>query len=324
MKRAGGLIGFVMALTCAPEAKAQVFFVPIASNAGAISPSRGLTYGSQRHSATVSGYVRKTFYFVGPFFTTSRVTLYYYAPRQVPITPANDELAGVDLDVVKPAKTPASRPEVIPEVPEPDLPGVDVSVPRRPVRPGEAEPAKKPEAEPPARKAAASPPGPPKKEPADESTRLVQLGVTAFAHQEHGLAALRFQQAVAADPLAAKAQFLLGQALFALGKYHEAVAAIEAGMRLKPRWPQAPFRPRRDLYQGHEADLDAQLKRLESAAAEQPNNATFLFLGGYELWFDGRRAEALPLFQRARGITLDPTYLDQFLKAAPPGPVAAK
>jgi len=320
MKCAGGVIGLVMALTCAADARGQVFFsLPL--------DGRGSSVAYQRRVVLVSGYLPGGFlgfpgpsYFVSSAFgaPASRVTIYSHAPREIVAAPKNDELAGVDLDVVKPPRRTAPRAEPVPEGPEPALPGVNVSVPRPPVRPGDAEPAKKPR--PPAPN---PPPMPPREEPRDESGRLLQLGRAAFANQEHGLAALRFQQAATADPLAAPPQFFLGQALFALAKYREAVEAIHAGMRLKAGWPQAPFRPRRDLYQGNEADFDTHLKRLETVVAEQPNNETFLFLLGYQLWFDGRRAEAVPMFRRARDTTADATYLDQFLKAPPPGPLAA-
>jgi hypothetical protein len=165
---------------------------------------------------------------------------------------------------------------------------------------------------------------PPRAEPLDESGRLIARGLAAFAGGEHGLAARHFEQASAADPPAAMPHFLAAQAQFALGKYRDAVASIHAGMRLKDDWPRAAFRPRTELYKGKEEDLDAHLKRLEVVLAKNSENATFLFLLGYQLWFDGRRMEALPLLQRARPGIADPALIDQFLKAGAPGPVAAQ
>jgi hypothetical protein len=49
-----------------------------------------------------------------------------------------------------------------------------------------------------------------------------------------------------------------------------------------------------------------------------------LFLYAYELWFDGRRIEAIPLFRQARLMTADTTFIDRFLAAAAPGPVVQK
>ena len=310
MKCTYGLIGVVITLSCAAEAHAQVIFFPLSVNVGPWGFNRGPGFVYQRRGVLV----------LGPL--TGRVTIRTYEPRRVVVAPVDNEVAGVDLDLVRPAKTEASRPERVPVGPEAPLPGVDVSVPRRPVRPGDAGPERK--AEPPAKRPAPKAPEPPREEPRDESGRLLQLGRAAFGGGEYGLAAQHFQQAAAADALAPTPQFMLAQALFALGKYRQAVAAIHTGMALMPGWPEAPFRPRRDLYLGKEDELDAHLQRLEKVVTEQPNNATFLFLLGYELWFDGRRAEALPWFQRARANAADPIYLDPFLKAPPPGPVAVK
>jgi hypothetical protein len=306
MRFARGLTGLVVMLTWATDLSAQVVLYPVPYG-GSYIVGPGLGVFSPRRGVVISR-----------FLPASRVTVYYHAPRPVVLAPLSDELAGVDLDEVKPPRPTVARAELVPEPLEPALPGREVSVPRRPIRPDDAEPARKPRPEPPAAPKAV----PPKEEPLDESGRLVQLGLAAFAQKEHGLAAQRFQQAAAADPQAAKPHFLLAQALFALGKYREAADAIHSGMRLKPGWPHAPFRPRRDLYQGNEDDLDTHVRRLENVAAEHPDNARFLFLLGYELWFDGRRAEAVPLFQRARVRAGDSTYLDEFLKAAPAGPVA--
>ena len=37
----------------------------------------------------------------------------------------------------------------------------------------------------------------------------------------------------------------------------------------------------------------------------------------YQLWFDGRRPEAVARFRLAREVTADRTFIDQFLAAAP-------
>jgi thioredoxin-like negative regulator of GroEL len=157
-----------------------------------------------------------------------------------------------------------------------------------------------------------------------ESALLIGEGQRAFADQEYGLAAQRFHQAAVADRKSAKARFLLGQALFALGKYREAVAAIHEGMDLDLNWPRNAFRPRIDLYKGIEADFTAHLKDLEDALAGSPDNRFLLFLDAYQLWLDGRPMEAVVLFRRARAVTVDTSYIDRFLRAAMEGKVAAR
>jgi Tfp pilus assembly protein PilF len=109
--------------------------------------------------------------------------------------------------------------------------------------------------------------------------------------------------------------FLRAEAEFALGKHRLAARSIEAGLRLKPEWPGVKtFRPRRDLYKGQEDEFDAHLRRLGDATQEQPSEGNLLFLYGYQLWFDGRPAEAAAYFERARAVAAAPTYIDRFLK----------
>jgi hypothetical protein len=298
MRRGSGLLGLLVTFFFVADAQAQILVFPLVSRGVLIYPRPRLLVSSTTY-----------------LFPTTRVTI-YTPPAQIRLAPRDDDLAGVDLDVVKPQNQQRRVPEQVPSPPEPALPGVDVSVPRPRVLPGE-QPAK-PEPAP------RPPPPQPREEPRDETTRLLDLGRAAFAHQEYGLAALRFQQAAAAKPREPLPHFLLAEALFALGKYRDAVAAIHAGMALKPGWPQTLFRPRRELYQNNEAERDVQLGRLEAAVTDLPNSDPLLFLLGYVLWFDGRRAEALPILRRARDLTADPTYLDQFLKAPAADPVAAR
>jgi hypothetical protein len=71
------------------------------------------------------------------------------------------------------------------------------------------------------------------------------------------------------------------------------------------------------------AEFDAHLKRLEEALAKHPDDPTLLFLYAHQLWFDGRQAEARPLFRRAARFVTAPFLIDLFLLGQP-GPVARK
>ena len=167
-------------------------------------------------------------------------------------------------------------------------------------------------------------PGPPQPEanPVAESARLVGLGKTAFAEQQYGLAAERFLQASQLKPNDALPHFLHAQALLALGKYLNAVDAINSGMGLQPDWPLKRFQPL-ELYGQHVAAYPEHLRRLEDTLAKHPNDAALLFLSAYQLWFDGRKDEARVLFQRARPGVPDPSIVDRFLQAKPAAPVAS-
>jgi hypothetical protein len=298
---------------------------------------RRLTIGGYLHNGGVlyysgSGVPALPVYPYGVF--NNRVNVQVVVPPPAPAPsrflgagrPVDDDIAGVDLDLV-----PLKRP---PPEPKPgdggklfQMPGVDVSVPKKPVRPEDVAPPKPPEPKPPEPKPPEpkkAEPKPPKDLPIDEAARLVELGRRAFAEQEYGLAALRFRQAVGLEPVRGRARFLLAHAQFAMGKYREAVASIETGMKGQPDWPKAAFRPRIELYKGDEALFDDHLQRLKQVVDRDAKNPVYVFLYAYQLWFDGRRAEAVPLFQKARAWVADPSAIDAFLRAAPPGILASR
>jgi hypothetical protein len=155
----------------------------------------------------------------------------------------------------------------------------------------------------------------PEDNPKDEHARLVKLGMEAFAAQQYGRGAERFRRALAVDDRA-NVHFLLAQAEFALGKYFEALDAIAAGLKLDPNWPASPFRPQ-TLYGPDGADFTEQLQRLQTSLSRHPDDPVLLFLYAYQLWFDGRRNEALPLFQRAAAVSPDKAAIERFFQAKP-------
>src|SRR5262249_5918783 len=160
----------------------------------------------------------------------------------------------------------------------------------------------------------------PEADPKAENARQIALGKTAFANQEYGRAVNRFRQAIAAAPDEPLAHFLLAQTFFEMGKYVEAVEAIEHGLQLRPDWPRERFAPL-ELYEPNVALYPDQLRRLEETLAQHPDDPVLLFLYGYQLWFDGRKDEARTLFQQAASRVPDRRFLDRFLQALPGPPI---
>jgi hypothetical protein len=331
MKYARECLALLALLGGVRAAPAQFFFSAPYAGGFAIGVSR---HGRHGHlSAYLSGgygyvspYYDPSFYY--PPLGVSRVTvLQVYNPPTVVIAPPP-----VVREPDRPAPRPPQRPppeEVQP--PQPKPPG-EAAGGFRPVRPDDrarppeppAKPAPKPP-EPPKDKPKEKPPQLshpplPENDPRAEGSRLTALGRTAFAAAEYGRAALRFGQATRANPDDAGAHFLLAQAEFALGKYDQAVEAIQAGMRLEPDWPTAAFRPV-TLYDGNVADLPEHLRRLDEALAAHPDDPVLLFLYAYQLWFDGRQDEARPLFQWAAAVAPDKGFSERFLLARPDKPV---
>jgi len=165
-------------------------------------------------------------------------------------------------------------------------------------------------------------PGPPVTavDPRTMSSLLVDSGKAALQARQYSRAERSFRRATEALAHDAHAYFLLAQARFALGKYAEAVDAIQAGMRLQPDWPNFPFRLR-ELYGADPNDFSDHLKRLANALEKNPNDGLLVFLYAYELWFDNHKDEARIFFQRAKALATDPSFSDRFLQAKTDGPV---
>lgn len=282
----------------------------------------GLTLGGFRSGGYLFGPPVYPFYPV-----VNRVTvLYYVSPPPVVMLPPPDPLDFLPPDilprnrVIAPPAPPADRGEPPPVPPPPPervkppparkeapKPPPKKEVPPAPPKEGKAKP--KPRPRPPVPEA-----------PLPENEQLLEKGREAFAMMEYGRAAERFRQSIARAPKVPLAYFLLAQALLALGKYDEAVDAIQDGMALRPDWPASGFRPLA-LYGLNPAEYPDHLRRLEAAVARHPKDPDLLFLYAYQLWFDGRKEEARLLFQRALPRAAKPEIIDRFLRAMPAAPV---
>ncbi len=302
------------------ETRAQFIFGPPIGGLGPISVN-GFGFGHGRHKIDVffggpfnSGYYAP--YSNWPVYGNAVTVVTVIAPppppQQLAVTPA-------ELDVLRQLNMLPRERERDPDRDEP-RPGVRIGPnkgPRNPNPPAPPEKLVPPPKEKPVEKLRDLPlPGPrPAATPRAEHERLVQLGKDAFAVHQYGRAAERFRQAIVADNQAS-AHFLRAQAEFTLGKYFDAVDALNAGLKLDPNWPTAPFHPQA-LYGPDGDDFAEQLQRLQNALARHPDDAVLLFLYAYQLWFDGRRNEALPLFQRAAAVAADRTAIEKFLQARP-------
>jgi hypothetical protein len=153
----------------------------------------------------------------------------------------------------------------------------------------------------------------PAEDPREASARHVDLGKDAFAAGEYGRAAFRFQKAADLAPDQALPHFLLFQSLVALGKYRDAVSAIHAGLALDPTWPATGARLAA-LYGPAKNELVSHLQQLSATGAAHPDDPVLLFLQGVVLWFDGRRDEARPLFEKAAPRVPDRRDIDRFLQ----------
>jgi hypothetical protein len=145
-----------------------------------------------------------------------------------------------------------------------------------------------------------------------DADRLAEAGRKAFTAGQYGRGLELFQRAAEITPNEASAHFLVSQAEFALGKYHEAVTAIVAGMAVRADWPDARFVVR-DLYWKSPEVFDDHLRALRQAVDAFPDNPELLLLLGHQLWFDGKPDEARPLFRKAIALTKAESSAAKFL-----------
>jgi hypothetical protein len=323
------LLSLALTATAAP-AQGIVVYNPYFSNTSVTYTTRvgkHSTLSITTSTPTLHGY---GFGFFGPvprYSYSSSVNIIVYSPQTIVLP--RDPLYGADIDIAPDAQH-RRQPDRDPDaMADPAMPGRDVGD-FRPLEPNNRrraeQPLPPPEPVPPPVPNVNVPPLPrppePEANPVAESTRLIGIGKAAFAEQEYGRAAERFLQASKLAPNEAMPHFLRAQALLAMGKYLEAVDAVNAGLALQPEWPLKRFQPL-ELYGQHVAAYPEDLRRLEDTLAKHPNDAALMFLYAYQLWFDGRKDEARVLFQRARPGVPDAAMVDRFLMAKPPAPVAS-
>jgi hypothetical protein len=305
MKDARRLLALLGLLAGPVPLHAQLFLPP------PIAPAGGFGFTFQKRNVYVSGgfgFYSPVAY--APFYPVNRVTVIAYAPPPPVVVPFGfrpgwGDLAGLEEILRQRQQAPPPEPPEREPRPMPGAPAGGF----RPVREEERARARLPVAP-----APPLPLPPPVPDPKTENARLATVGREAFAAGAYGRAAEFFRRATAAAPGEPLAYFFLAQAYFALGKYHDAVDAIHAGLRLQPDWPHTRFRLR-DLYGAHDAAFLDHLRRVEDALARHPHDPVLLFLYAYQLWFDGRQDEARAVFRRAAAVTPDTGAIERFLPA---------
>jgi Tfp pilus assembly protein PilF len=132
----------------------------------------------------------------------------------------------------------------------------------------------------------------------------VAQGDADFKAGDYAGAARDWQHALVDDPNNAGIMLLLGQALFATGKYDEAAGVLQAGMAALPqdKWGTVVSNYT-DLYPSNTAYTN-QLRALEAAAEKEPNSPALRFLLGYHYGYLGYPKQAI-------------TQLDKTLQLAP-------
>ena len=123
--------------------------------------------------------------------------------------------------------------------------------------------------------------------------RFADAGETAFRAGDYQGAVYAWRHAVLDDPQNPVLVMLLGQALFATGQFDEAAGATQAAMHVLPKdqWGVVVTNFR-ELY-GNVPDYTTQLRALETAVAEKPDNPALRFLAGFHYAYLGYPQQAI-------------------------------
>ena len=125
------------------------------------------------------------------------------------------------------------------------------------------------------------------------SGRFAEKGEAAFKAGDYNGAIYAWKHAVIDDPKNPVLMMMLGQALFAAGRFEEAAGATQMAMHAIPKekWGVVASNYK-DLY-GNAQDYTTQLRALEKAVGEKPNDPAQRFLLGFHYAYLGYPQQAV-------------------------------
>jgi tetratricopeptide (TPR) repeat protein len=153
-------------------------------------------------------------------------------------------------------------------------------------------------------------PKPATKDP--ENARVfAEKGEDSFRTRDYKGAVYAWKHAVIDDPSNGVLLMMLAQGFFATGQYNEAAGATQQAMQVLPKddWGVV-VKNYKELY-GSVQDFTDQLRALEKAIKDKPNDPAMRFLAGFQYAYLGYPKEAVD-------------QLDKGLKAAPRDEMAKK
>ncbi|MSR59295.1 MAG: tetratricopeptide repeat protein [Planctomycetaceae bacterium] len=141
-------------------------------------------------------------------------------------------------------------------------------------------------------------------EAAENARVFAEKGERDFRAGDYKAAAYAWRHAVIDDPQNGVLVMMISQALFATGKYEEAAGAAQAAMQLLPKdqWGVVSTNYK-ELY-GKVQDYTNQLRALEKAVKDKPDDPALRFLAGFHYAYLGYPKEAIE--QLDRGLKVAP------------------
>ena len=141
-------------------------------------------------------------------------------------------------------------------------------------------------------------------------------GVELFRRGRYRQAADAFLLAGESNQGDAVCRIYAGHALFALGRYRQAVQHIRRAMELQPRIVYLSYDMRGDY--DDVSRFDAQLAALKRALDMSPANNDRLFLLGYVLYYGNKRTASYPIFEQAHKLERDDPLITKLMQNAQP------
>jgi tetratricopeptide (TPR) repeat protein len=128
---------------------------------------------------------------------------------------------------------------------------------------------------------------------ADNAKVFAEKGETDFKARDYKSAVYSWKHAALDDPTNGVLVMMLAQAFFATGQYNEAAGAVQDAMRILPKedWGVV-VKNYKELYSNIQ-DFTDQLRALEKAVKEKPNDPALRFLAGFEYAYLGFPKEAV-------------------------------
>jgi tetratricopeptide (TPR) repeat protein len=145
----------------------------------------------------------------------------------------------------------------------------------------------------------------------DNSRVFAEKGETDFKARDYKGAVYAWKHAVVDDPMNGVLLMMLAQGFFATSQYNEAAGVVQQAMQVLPKeeWGVV-VKNYKELYTNIQ-DFTDQLRALEKAVKEKPNDPALRFLAGFEYAYLGYPKEAVD-------------QLDKGLKIAPQDHTAKK
>ncbi|HPF41745.1 MAG TPA: hypothetical protein P5081_17535 [Phycisphaerae bacterium] len=160
----------------------------------------------------------------------------------------------------------------------------------------------------------------------DANREGVDQGMRLFQAGAYDRAAVTWLNASTLDQGDAASRVHAGHALFAVGRYPEAVKLIARGFELAPQLAGAAYDIRSDY--GVVEEFDQHLSKLETFVSQNPNDVAGLTLLGYVKSYTVGPSYAYTSLQRAHALAPKDTFVEKLWKtaeligpaAAPPAP----